>query len=108
MGKKKDIGKAKITAIESCMLRTLHQVQKIKVRNIIKDRKWYPGFATFSQATIYRHARKPLDRGALVDKRAFNTARPRVPKFSQATIYRHAKKPLDRGALADKGAFNTA
>ena len=39
MVKKKDVGKAKITAIESCMLRCLHQVQKIKVRDIIKDRK---------------------------------------------------------------------
>ena len=39
MGKKKDVGKEKITAIESCMLCTLHQVQKIKVRDIIKDRK---------------------------------------------------------------------
>ena len=77
MGKKKDVGKTKITAIESCMLRTLNQVQKIKMRDIIKDRKRYFGFAKFSQATIYRHAKKPLDGSALVDKQAFNTEQPR-------------------------------
>ena len=59
------------------MLRTLHQIGGIKVSQIIKDKKKYPGFQKFPPATLYRHARKPLDGSEDVDRRHYNTGRKR-------------------------------
>lgn len=53
--------KVKMTTAESCMLRTLHQIGEIKVSEIIQNKKKYPGFAKFPPATLYRHAKRPLD-----------------------------------------------
>lgn len=80
MGKTKqaaDQKKCKITTEESCMLRTLHQVGKIKISDIIKDTKKYPAFKKFSTATIYRHAKKPLDGSQPLDRRHSNPGRPK-------------------------------
>ena len=66
---------AKITVTESCMLRTLHQVGKVKISEIVGNNKKYPGFARLSPATIYRHAKKPLDGTVPFDRRHSNPGR---------------------------------
>ena len=68
--------KQKITLEQSCMLRTLHQVYKIKVSEIVKNKKRYPGFANIPAITLYRHAKKPLDGTAPLDRRHNNKGRP--------------------------------
>ena len=70
--------KPKITLEESCMLRTLHQINKIKISTIIQNKKTFPGFAKFSPATIYRHAKKPLDGSKMLDRRHNNPGRPKL------------------------------
>lgn len=78
MGKQNCSNKApKITMIESAMLRTLHQVGGLKVSEILKDKKRFPGFQKYSPATVYRHAKKPLDGSAPLDNRHNNPGRPR-------------------------------
>ena len=75
--KKTSEKKPKITLMESCMLRTLHQEANIKVSDIIKNKSKYPGFSKYSAATLYRHAVKPLDGSAPQDNRTLNRGRPR-------------------------------
>ena len=67
----------KISMESSCMLRTLHQVGNIPISNIIKNKHKYPEFAKFSPATLYRHAKRPLDGHREHDKRHNNKGRPR-------------------------------
>ena len=78
----------KVTIVESCMLRTLHQVGGIKIAEIINNREKYPRYSKFSPATIYRHAKRPLDGSAPLDKRTLNTGRKR--KLNEADL-RHIK-----------------
>ena len=61
----------------SCQLRAIHQIGKVKISDIIRDKKRFPGFSSFSSPTIYRHAKYPLD-GNLkdFDKRHHNKGRP--------------------------------
>ena len=57
---------------QSCQLRALHQVGGIKIADIIRHKQRYPGLAQFSSATIYRHAKYPLDGRAKFDRRYLN------------------------------------
>ena len=72
--------KVKMTLAESYMLRTLHQIGEIKVLNIIQHKKKYPGFAKFPPATMYRHAKKPLDGSKDEPKRFLNRGRRKKEK----------------------------
>ena len=62
---------------QSMLLRTLVQVCGVKVADVIRDRRRYPGFAGFSRATLYRHSKKAIDGNAVVDRRTRNPGRPR-------------------------------
>ena len=70
--------KPSITLEESCMLRTLCQIQRIKVSTIIKEKNKFPGFSKYSAATLYRHAKKPLDGSREIDRRHQNPGRPKA------------------------------
>lgn len=61
---------------QSCQLRALVQYGNVTVAQIIKDPKNFPGFASFSSATLYRHAKVPLDGNEPHDKRTLNKGRP--------------------------------
>ena len=78
--KQSDLGKKKrrkVTVMESAMLRTLTQVGKLKVRDIIKDRKRFPGFKDIPKSTLYRHAKKSQDGSAPFDRLKINPGRPK-------------------------------
>lgn len=75
----------KMTTEESCMLRTLHQIQNIKICTIIKDKRKYPGFSKYSQATLYRHAKMPLDGSRQLDFRHRNKGRPKL--YTQRALH---------------------
>ena len=79
-GKKLAVGtkRPKITLEEPCMLCTLHQISKLKVDEIIKNKKLFPAYAKYSPATLYRHALKPLDGSREGDCRHNNKGRPKV------------------------------
>ena len=65
-----------MTYEQSCQLRTLHQIGGVKICEIIHNRRKYPGFAKFPIATIYRHAKKPIDGTEPFDRRKVNKGRP--------------------------------
>ena len=69
---------------QSCQLRAIHQIGGVKVADIIKDTKRFPGFVPFSQATMYCHAKLPLDDMDGFDKCQLNKGRP--PKLSLQDI----------------------
>ena len=73
---KPNITKPKISITQSCQLRAMHQVLGIKMANIVKDPERFPGFAKLSPATIYKHAKKPLDGNNFLDQLHFNNGRP--------------------------------
>ena len=72
----KDMKKPQMSYWQSCQLRAIHQIGKVKISDIIRDRNKYPGFVPFSSATIYRHAKLPLDGTDVFDKRTLNKGRP--------------------------------
>ena len=84
--------KLKITLEESCMLRTLHEISKLKVSKIIKYKKLFPAYAKHSPATLYKHALKPLDGGREVDGRRNNKGR---PKFCTPQDLRSIKRQIN-------------
>ena len=45
----------------------MHQVLGIKMADIVKDSKRFPGFVKFTPAKIYRHAKKPLGGKDVID-----------------------------------------
>ena len=59
-------------------LASLHQISKLKVNEIIKNKKLSPAYAKYSPATLYRHALKPLDGSREVDGRHDNKGRPKL------------------------------
>jgi len=95
--------KSKMPVMESCMLRVLHQVQKIRVEDIVKDRKTYPGFEKFSSATMYRHAKKPLDGSSVIDRQTMNKGRPRK---LNAVNMRHLCRNISK-MRTDVGTFTS-
>ena len=60
----------------SICVRTLHQVGKVPVAEMM-DHKKYPNLAQFSRATLFRHAKKSLDDDSH-DRRHFNPGRLRL------------------------------
>ena len=73
---KTKLKKPQISYAQSCQLRALHQYGGVKVADIIKDKRRFPGFAAFSSATLYRHAKLPIDGTEVFDKRTLNKGRP--------------------------------
>ena len=73
---KPKITKPKISITQSSQLPAMHQVLGIKMADIVKDPKRFPGFAKFSPATIYRRAKKPLDGNDIFDQHHFNKGPP--------------------------------
>jgi len=61
---------------QSCQLRAIHQFGGVRVADIIADKTRFPGFAQYSSATMYRHAKLPLDGNDVIDKRTMNEGRP--------------------------------
>ena len=60
------------------MLRTLHQISKLKVSEIIKNKKLFPAYAKYSSTALYRHALKLLDRSPEIDGRYKGKGRPKL------------------------------
>ena len=89
--------------MESALLRTLHQVGNVKVRDIIKDKKKYPGFQGLPKTTIYRHAKMPLDGSAPFDRRKLNPGRPRKMSASDVRLMKRNIEKLRR----EYGTFNS-
>lgn len=63
---------------QSCQLRALVQYGNVTIKEIMTDKRQFAGFQCFSQATLYRHAKYPLDGRDPVDKRKFNPGRPQL------------------------------
>ena len=59
-------------------LRALVQFGNVKVQETMKDKTPFPGFQSFSQMTLYRHSKYPLDGRDPVDKRKLKKGRPRL------------------------------
>ena len=56
----------------------MHQISKLKVNEIIKNKKLFPAYAKYSLATLCRHALNLLDGCREVDGRHNNKGRPRL------------------------------
>ena len=74
--RKKELKKPQMFYWQSCQLRAIHEIGKVKISEIIRDKKKYPGFVPFLSAAIYRHAKLPLDGTDVFDKRTLNEGRP--------------------------------
>ena len=93
----------KITLEQSLLLRTLHQIGGVTLKRIQNNKKKYPGFAAFSTATLYRHAKKPIDGNTIVDRRTLNKGRPRK-------LTAHDQRALKRSIAAlriELGTFSS-
>ena len=70
--------KPKITMEKSSVLGILHQVSKLKVTEITKNKKLFPTYPKCSTATSNIHALKPLDGSREVDGRHNKKGRPKL------------------------------
>ena len=84
-------GRPVMTVAQSNLLRTLVQVGKVSVNDIMREKKKYPGFQKFSRATLFRHAKKPLTGEQVADRRHQNKGRPRLLK---PIDHRHIKRQI--------------
>ena len=74
--RKKELKKPQISSWQSCQLRAIHQIPKVKRSEIIHDKNKYPGFVPFLSAAISRHAKLSLNGTDMLDKRTMNEGRP--------------------------------
>ena len=80
---------------QSCQLRAIHQIGGVPIAEIIRDKRRYPGFQIFSTATIYRHAKYPLDGTDVFDKRVLNKGRPsKLSEYDRRSIGRQVLKHM--------------
>ena len=105
--------KPKITLEESCMLRTLPQISKLKVNEIVKNKKQFPAYAKYAPATLYRHGLKPLDGSREIDGRHNNKGRPKLctPQDlrsikRQINVLRETMGTLTSNILQEEGGVN--
>ena len=88
MGPKAKTTKPQMSYWQSCQLRALVQFGNVKVQEIMKDKTRFSGFQSFSQMTLYRHSKYPLDGRDPVDKRKLNKGRPRLNERDQRAVKR--------------------
>ena len=111
---------------QSCQLRAIHQIGGWKLgfinlatgyqvcatcrsvwywslAEIIRNKRRYPGFQVFSTATIYRHAKYPLDGTDVFDKRVLNKGRPsKLSEYDRRSIGRQVLKLCEQ-----EGSFSS-
>ena len=97
------MSKRKMTEQDSMYIRTLTQKCGIAVCEIIKNPNKYPLISKYPKSTIYRHAKKSLNKIA-VDGRRENTGRPRK---SNERIKRIIKREITQMRISN-GTFSSA
>ena len=87
--KETTVKKPPMSLRDSLALRTIHQIGNVPVTEIIRDVRKYSAFKNYSRATMFRHAKKPLNDDP-VDKRHQNKGRPvKITEHDKRAMKRH-------------------